>query len=122
MGIFAMIVGGLTALPAALAGLRDLIAALGKLFDEISGDDHAKVDAITQHAQDIVGVAENDAENVKRWMIDSYPTVDALIKEFTGLPKLLYAAKNVVADQSISHHAALTTVQLAANAFKQSKS
>src|SRR5262249_26854618 len=117
-----MIVGGLTALPAALAGVRGLIAALGKLFDGISGDDHAKVDAITQHAPDIVGVAQNDAGNVKGRVIDSYPTVDALIKEFTGLPKLLYAAKNVVADQSISHHAALTTVQLAANALKQSKS
>jgi hypothetical protein len=122
MGIFALIVGGLTALPAALAGLKDLIGALGKLYDEISGGDHDKVDAITQQAQDVVGLAETDVDTVKRWLTDSYPTVDALVQEFSGLPKLLYAAKNLAADQNIGKHAALTTVQLAANALKQSQS
>lgn len=115
------ILTALAGLPGVLDGLKLLITAIGSLFDGVAAnhpDGVNKVDAIVQNAKDIVSFAETEVGMADKWLLDRYPSVNALLNDFTGLGKLLYSSHNVAADQNVSHHVALTSVQLAANNLK----
>ena len=113
MGILNIVLVALGALPSVLDALKALFAAVAQLFDTLG---QPKAAAVTQQATDITSTIEGDLGTATKWFNDSFPTIEALLTEFTGLPKLLYSASNIMKDQSVSSHVAITAAQLGANA------
>lgn len=101
-------------IPAALAAFRNLMRALGEWFNKM-GD---KADAVTQNAEDLAKVVEADPIVALRWFMVMYPDIKALLAAVPGLPKLIYVAHNVAANNKVDMHTALTATQLAANEMK----
>lgn len=119
MGILTIILTALGALPNILGALKTLFTDAAKLFDDLG---QAKAASVTQQAVDITGTAETKANSVKTWFDTEFPNLEKLLEFIPGLPKLVYSAHNIKADQGVDLHTAITAAQLGANTVKQAQS
>lgn len=104
-------------IPTALSAFQRLMRALGEWFNRM-GD---KAQAVTQHAEDLAKVVEQDPQVAYGWFITMYPDLKALLAAWPKLPSLVYVAHNVAAGQKVDMHTAITAAQLAANEVKLGK-
>lgn len=118
MGILQMMMGFLNLLPTVMTPLKTAFEALGRLFDKLGA---SKASAITQQAEDLVRDIENKADFANQWFRDMYGDIDALLKFWPGLTKLVYVVHNTVQNQRVDLHTAVVAAQIEANVLKMSQ-
>lgn len=116
MGFFMNIINKILGLiPGAMPALRKVLEALAELFDKLGND---KAAAVTQQAEELAKWVEANHDKTVEWFTKMYPDLQALLQEWAKLPEFMYVMTNVMKDQSVDLHTAITAAQLGANEIK----
>ena len=118
MNILQLMMTFLNSLPTILTPLKYAFEALGKLFDRLGAD---KAQSIAQEAYDLVKDIENNSAFADKWFRDYFGDLDALLKYWPGVSKLVYVAHNTKEDQRCDLHTALVATELEVNVLKMSQ-